>query len=330
MQPRIRIFLDTHLSAFSESDRTTFIQGLEEITGSPFGEFKDVSFTDGCVTFTGTLPDEPLKRLYQVYRQRNLDTDDPAQKRLRELLQQCKVNGIEFDGYSDKHALPEEPVRTAYGRLIVFIHGYTGDSTTFGQLPKFLGEEFQCSTLIYQYPTSWWKDNPSLFAISNNFGNWLRRHGNLQNTAIISHSMGGVIARMCLTTEIYRDDRYDERVVLLSLVASPNSGAQVANILNFFKMGKDSQVHALSTSEDFITELNRNWAGWLKKLKPKRCRVKTIYGDKDKVVSSASAAGWDSDPVNILGADHVDIVKPKKPTDEIVEVLKHQLIESGF
>jgi hypothetical protein len=330
MQPRIRIFIDTHLSAFSEGERATFIEKLEEITGCPFDEFKNAKFTDGCVTFSGTPPDEPFSRLYETYRQRNWDNDDPAQKSLRELFRQSKVKGIEFEGYDVKHELTEKATRKPVGRLIAFIHGYTGDSTTFGQLPKFLSDEFGCPTLIYSYPTSWYKNNPSLFAISNNFGNWLRRQGRVQHVAIISHSMGGVIARMCLAAEIYRTDRYDEHVVLLSLVASPNSGAQMANVLNFLKVGKDDQVRALATSEDFITELNRNWAGWLKNLKPKRLQVKTIYGDRDAVVPSASAIGWDSDPVNILGVDHIGIVKPKTPTDEVVEVLKHQLVESGF
>lgn len=330
MGPRIRIFLDTHLDDFPESERATFIERLEELTGSPFGEFADVSFAKGCVIFSGTPPPESVKRLYEAYQQRNRDIDDPAHRALCEFFEQCKVNGIEFDDYDHKRELKERQARTPDGCLIAFVHGYTGDKTTFGQLPTFLGEAFRCRTAIYEYPTSWYKKNPTLYAISNIFGNWLRRQGDVQDAAIICHSMGGVIARMCLSTEIFRDMRYDERVALLSLIASPNSGTEMASVLNFFKTGQDPQVKALATNEDFITELNRNRAGWLAKVKPKRLQVRTVYGSEDKVVSSASAAGWDNDPVNILGADHRDIVKPNSAKDEIVEVLKYQLQEAGF
>ncbi len=102
MEQRIRVFLDGHFADFSESARGAFIQRLEEITGSPFGEFKEVIFADSCVTFTGKLPREAVLRLYEAYQQRNRETDDPAHAALLQFFEQLKVNGVQFDDYDHR------------------------------------------------------------------------------------------------------------------------------------------------------------------------------------------------------------------------------------
>ena len=53
-------------------------------------------------------------------------------------------------------------------------------------------------------------------------------------------------------------------------------------------------------------------------------------GENDKVVPLNSAIGLDPNPVPILGAGHIDIVKPKDANDEIVETAVQFLRHAGF
>jgi len=90
------------------------------------------------------------------------------------------------------------------------------------------------------------------------------------------------------------------------------------------------QVSELCGSSAVLIELESAWELWTKRMVPQKCQVRCIYGTADKIVPAAGARGNDPDAVPILGANHVDIVKPTDPTDEIVLTLNRFLSEAGF
>src|SRR5689334_9383052 len=127
MDLSVRIFLDTHLADFSDQQRGLFIQKLEEVTGEPLADYKDVKFVDGCVTFSGKPSPEALERLLEAYRQRNLETDDPLHAAIRDLINECGVTGIDFGPVPHRRSRSMPLPPKEQDPLIVFVHGYTGD-----------------------------------------------------------------------------------------------------------------------------------------------------------------------------------------------------------
>jgi hypothetical protein len=63
---------------------------------------------------------------------------------------------------------------------------------------------------------------------------------------------------------------------------------------------------------------------------PHHSRFGCIFGTDDEVVETTNIAEKDFDPVYILGAKHVDIVKPTSPDSEVVTTVIRFLEEAGF
>jgi hypothetical protein len=90
------------------------------------------------------------------------------------------------------------------------------------------------------------------------------------------------------------------------------------------------QLSDLSDDSPVLYDLNKRWKKWMGDYVPSRCRLKSIFGTDDKVVTSVNAIGDDSDATPIMWKNHIDIVKPETADDEVVLTVKTFLKQTKF
>jgi hypothetical protein len=113
-------------------------------------------------------------------------------------------------------------------------------------------------------------------------------------------------------------------------LASPHNGTILANLGNKIPFLKSEQLSDLSDDSPVLFDLNTRWMKWVKDYVPERCKLRSIFGTKDELVTSINAIGDDEDCIPILGRTHVDIVKPTNEEDEVVLTVETFLDETKF
>lgn len=324
---RIKIVMERSFTNFSQEEQEEFLDDLSRLSGSPRKEIRKIRFLEGCVVFEGELRKEAVARLLELFQNRGDSSDSED---LVEFMAALKKHYISLvDGKTDA-TLRIITSRKSESKAIVFIHGWKGDADSFGKMPQFLSSKFNCSTAIYPYPTGLLSDAPSIVFISRNLDNWIRNNCSHKKLAVIAHSMGGLVARKLLVSQSWRKDPLDRFVKLATFIASPHNGAAYAGIARTIEALKSAQIEELDPNSSFLFDLNEQWMHWVSKHVPRDCKVRSIVGTKDKIVSINNATGLDSEAVPILGVGHIDIVKPNKSDSEIVITLERFLSESGF
>jgi triacylglycerol esterase/lipase EstA (alpha/beta hydrolase family) len=215
---------------------------------------------------------------------------------------------------------PERPKRA-----VIFVHGWNGDANSFGEMPKWIEARTGWKTGVFSYPTGIISHSSSIALTSASFDNWVRGSFPEAQLAIVAHSMGGVVVRHSLTEEPLRETPLNLR--LLVLCASPENGAVLASMGKSIPGLASVQLRELDTNSPFLFGLNKWWDKWVADHVPARCRVRSIVGDSDKVVSINNARGTDRNPVPVLGAGHIDLVKPKSDSAEIIVTISRWIHE---
>lgn len=322
--------MDRSFSKFSNADREEFLSDLSNISGCPVEEIEDVKFSSGCVIFDGELDREAVKRLIEYFEKKNsLAEDVPSQ--LQDFVEFCKKWSVDsLHSYLRVKIEGEKKEPAKQKDSVVFIHGWRGDEDSFGKMPTYVSEKTECQTGIYSYPTGIWEKSPSIDMIARNFDNWLRNNVSSRRIAIVAHSMGGLVARRFVSLQFERADRIDNLVRLFVFIASPHNGAVLANIGRHVPTFRQVQLNDLSTDSSFLFSLNADWNKWVSSDYSKGSTIRCIVGANDKVVSINSAIGLDPNPIPILEAGHIDIVKPEDENDEVVITTSRLLRESGF
>lgn len=172
--------------------------------------------------------------------------------------------------------------------LILFVHGLA--STSVGAWGKF-DALIQCDPILTDFDTAFYSYPTVLIRLP--FG---RRSARIQELArglktyvdntchsysditLVAHSMGGLIAKRYLISEV--QDNRPLRIKRLMLYAVPHSGAGLARAANILSWCHQ-QVAQLRPYSDIINEIGEQWL----KLKMKdRVQLKYIVGGLDKVV----------------------------------------------
>jgi hypothetical protein len=229
---------------------------------------------------------------------------------------------------------------------VLFIHGLTGDPedtwTAAGVAkeywPKWLLEVFpHISIYTLGYPASilqkWAKQEMNLHERANNMLEQLVSRGiGARPIAIITHSLGGILAKEVLRASNECTDAAWKRVVestrLVAFLATPHSGAALGAVVKFF-LPRLASVHVdlLSNNGGSLTNLNQSY----RELVAGRKIATVSYFEKFKtknvflVVSEESAdpgvTGLRPIPVD---ADHITICKPESRTSLIyVSLVRH-------
>jgi pimeloyl-ACP methyl ester carboxylesterase len=322
--------MDHSFSKFSNTDREEFLSDLSNISGCPVDEIEHVKFSSGCVIFDGELDREAVERLIEYFEKKNALVDDvPSQ--IKDFVEFCEKWSVSsLHSYLRVKLEEKEKKSEKQKDTVVFIHGWRGDEDSFGKMPSYVSEITECQAAIYSYPSDIWEKSPSIDMIARNFDNWVRNNVSSNRIAIVAHSMGGLVARRFVSLQFERSDRIDSLVRLFVFIASPHNGAVLANIGRHVPTFRKVQLNELSTDSSFLFSLNADWNKWVSSDYSKKSTIRCIVGANDKVVSINSAIGLDPNPIPLLGAGHIDIVKPKDENDEVVITTSRLLQESGF
>lgn len=329
---KLLIFMERNFADFDSQQRDLFLSDLANISGASLENITNVSFRRGCVEFRGKLPKEAMRRVVEYYKRIESEEESDELDAFRRFLDK---HGVEFINTIIDSEGRVSVVNTIVTKLeepeipsIVFIHGWQGGNDSFGVLPKYLSENLGYRSYIYDYPTDAFSHSPSIVYISRNLENWIRNNIDSYRFAIISHSMGGVVTRKMLVNQNIRDYPLDERIGQVTFIASPHSGAALANVATKIPLLRKAQLEEIKSSSSFMFELSEYWSYWVSQNVPENCSVRSIFGTKDNIVSEMSAKGLDNNAIPVLGASHSDIVKPSSKTDEIVVTLSRLIREA--
>jgi pimeloyl-ACP methyl ester carboxylesterase len=203
---------------------------------------------------------------------------------------------------------------------VIFIHGYLGlPQKTWGQLlgqfPNFVAQDLQGSTwdvfsIGFQAPSlhdltgRWWQNDFSPIPMAEQLNGFLVSEplAPYQKLALVTHSLGGLIAQRALVDS----SELSGRVSHLFLFACPNLGLLIARLL----LGFSRPSRNLAQGSDFIKDLRKRWDERFGRDLP--FALYAIVGELDEFVPPLSGFGpfADSSRRVVLG-NHAELVKPK-------------------
>lgn len=239
--------------------------------------------------------------------------------------------------------------------VVVFIHGFTGGTETWRHnkevdFPKLLlsNQNFsdRFDIAVYSYYSTVFnasssiqnkirtlidlvrrrsttsKSNIDVGELASNFGSHVRFTLECyENIYIIAHSMGGLVAKSHIITEIEKHG--NTKVKGFISLAVPHCGVELATIGRL--ISGNPQVESLSPTKQFIIDLNERWI----KL-PFRPLTKYFYGTYDELVEKSSAIAIESGAKDVISVpnDHANICKPPSPDDLIVKSVSSILLDA--
>ncbi|MEO6030548.1 MAG: hypothetical protein ABIP61_01390, partial [Burkholderiaceae bacterium] len=299
---RFKIKMQRSFAEFDAEQKDRYLDDLARIAGCTRAQIEAHQvFIRGCVVHEFEVPAIVAERLMELFgKAQRGELDDSALDAIRAFLAQHHV--VDYKDYKvvTIQVLDERPKKAA-----IFVHGWRGDEASFGRLPEWIESQTGWKSAVYSYPTGVWSHSPSIALVSAAFDNWVRDHFPDAALAIIAHSMGGLIVRHALIEQPLRDTPLDTR--LLVLCASPETGAAIASLAAKVPTIRNQQLRELEPDSPFLFSLNKWWDQWVKTNVPAVCRVRSLVGTSDDVVSLNSARGTDTNPIPVLGAGQSDI-----------------------
>ncbi len=246
-------------------------------------------------------------------------------------------------------------------KLLLFIHGLGGDEKTWGNFPDIIENDdgFEGYDVeIYSYPTSLVRPKeivamatkaipssipfagvaakvlpaitpqtklPKIQEIAQGLKTEIEhRYKKYDEIFLVTHSMGGLVAKKYLIDEIKLYQRETLKVKKLLLYAVPNNGSNWALLS---KVYNHEQIEQLGKSSDFIEFLNTDSAVFNLE---KHVETTYIIGTQDDIVDKQSAqAMWANKKLETLHRGHIDIVKPMD-SDDLSYVVFRSLILDSF
>lgn len=213
-------------------------------------------------------------------------------------------------------------------KLIVFIHGWNGDSkNTWEAFPKLVCNDSRLkdyNVLSIPYPTYMKRRGLSIALISD----WLderldsfEENGKIKELSIIAHSMGGVVAREIVISRKLGSESLMPSALIT--IASPFNGTSfIGSLASMANISTDFT----DDMRDDSPYLNRANKQWLKIDKSQRPFNFCISSYQDDIVEEQSAFySCDGTFTHLVGS-HTDIVKPPSKDHMYYEIpLKHLL-----
>lgn len=204
---------------------------------------------------------------------------------------------------------------------IIFVHGLSGSAMkTWGDMIRcfesdahFADHVLDCyafPTVLFRWPFA--APVPGLRGIAEGLRTYLEeQHGERDSITIVAHSLGGLVARQYVVTELRAGRKL--RVNKLALVAVPNTGSTLANVGRLISL-PHRQLKRLSQDDEALNSLNIDWE---QQKVNEHLSVRYIVGGCDRAVPHDSAVlSTDRDNKSlIIDADHRSIVKPNDVND---------------
>ena len=227
-------------------------------------------------------------------------------------------------------------------KLILFLHGLGGGEGTWGDFKTIIeaDNDFKgIDVAFYNYKSKLLNIKSisgvvlKIFAIVNSKRSLPKiqdiaellnteieeRYADYDEIYLITHSMGGLVARMYLYNMLKK--KADVQVKKLMLYAVPNNGSDWTKFAKYYK---HEQIKQLDKDSLFLQFLNQDFDDIKMEESINIC---SVVGKFDDVVNENSAKGyWKNPNVKSLPKGHSDIVKPIGKEDLSFVVLKNFLI----
>jgi pimeloyl-ACP methyl ester carboxylesterase len=141
----------------------------------------------------------------------------------------------------------------------------------------------------------------------------------------VCHSMGGIVAQELLLTH----RRYGKQVPLIYFFATPQTGAQIANLGRAFS-GNPLLEQLRSNDNYYLANLERQWraADELSGIR-RYCAYETIKTKGVLVVDNLSGTRACQNDALPIARNHADIVKPCSDRDDAYTALRAAIHASG-
>ena len=240
--------------------------------------------------------------------------------------------------------------------LILFIHGLTGDKSTWTNVKgdSFSQLLFTNNTLKKSYDIAFFDYYSKIFnpvtlkrlgkifnKITGKKTEQVELNLNVENISdllvtelevhctsynkiiIIAHSMGGLIAK-CTTLKLVAKESSIKINKLISL-AVPHNGSSIATIVKLVAPHAHAQISDLAPLSDITTKLNNDW---LQDRTDKLPQIIYFYGKYDNVVEQNSALGISNEKQTAMffEADHENIAKPASNESSIYKAAEKILL----
>lgn len=309
-------------------------QTICEISGADIDSIQNFKIRSACVIVVFDLDRASAERfvsLINKFRNSDKSLSEHDKQLISDFTKRFRLQNTQIG----PPLIPEsgyDYVAPTNSNLIFLVHGWRGDGDSFGKLPEMLKQNTGCECRRFVYPTGFLETSSPIHYVSKAFDNWIRNEtdNGARKFAIIAHSMGGVVSRATLSSQLVSKRPLDKKVRQITFVASPLGGAWLAKLAKNGPGSTLAQVAELAPNSIFMEQVKTGWSSWIEKQNHLNGRVRSIYSPNDEVVDTVSAVGEDPEAVPILGSRHSDIIKPENETDEIVRTLSRFINETDL
>ncbi len=198
--------------------------------------------------------------------------------------------------------------------LLLFIHGWRGDpNSTWKTFPSLLCADPRFTNTdvrVINYPTFLAQRNLNIISLAD----WLNRgidavtaNHRYRRTAVIAHSMGGLVTREMIILRALHEDPW--RADLLIEVATPHQGADVAALGAVLGLSLPL-TQEVSPGSTLLVTLETEW-----QLLRRRPTTFCYTSPQDLIVSAASAVSQCDRQLRHPQWGHQELVKPLNAAD---------------
>ena len=234
---------------------------------------------------------------------------------------------------------PANPPNFSKAKLIVFVHGYTGDQNTWSKFEKLVREDdalrdFEVHTMDYPTTSVGWK-NRSIRQIGDLLWTQLiERFSAYREVYLIGHSMGGLVICSMVIEQLKAGRAQDLKPIRqIILFGTPNNGKQIPKLFRFF----DKQLADISSAEQTVEELRNEWINRV--YNPKisagdenyklHIPVTVVIGLEDDIVDEGSARSFFRDPPPLtVPGDHNSMKEPDSRESLAYVIVRNRLLSS--
>jgi len=221
------------------------------------------------------------------------------------------------------YTVPHYVRRENKDSVIVFVHGVFGggvgtwtNATSHAYWPTLLADDdaFRSADIyVYSYSSPYLNQSYTIDELIENMRLMLANaeiFNKHKRVIFLCHSMGGIIVRGFLK-------RYPQNAMQVPLIyffSTPTAGAHVTQLMDFLTRNPQLRGMLPPNSGEYVTDLQHDWRAMQHHVNSK-CAYETLDTYGIRIVDEQSASMLCDGSVDPIGANHIDIVKPKDKAD---------------